>query len=164
MEDLGHAGLGHQREQWREVHIRGQRVDRNGLVIAGDLHQAQQRIVGLFPDKFGVDGEESGAGRALAEGFEGGLVFDHGRMGHGVYLAPSRGKDHALRRGGVLRLSIWGDLPGFTASFTSGLVHVRGRVASQTPKLASRMPPHVVQRRPSPKINQDVTATSAGIR
>ena len=160
------AGLGHQREQWREVHIRGQRVDRNGFVIAGDLHQAQHRIVGLFPDKFGVDGEESGAGRALAEGFEGGLVFDHGRMGHGVYLAPRWGKDHALRRGGVLRRSIRGDRPGFnrgfTAPFTSGLVHVRGRVASQT--LASRMPPHVVQRRPSPKINHDVTATSAGIR
>ncbi len=56
MEDLQHALVRHQCEERREIDVGRQRVDDQSLVRARHLHHAQDRVIGAFAQKLGVDG------------------------------------------------------------------------------------------------------------
>ena len=59
--------FGQQFEQRREIYSLRQRVDRCGLLLVANLHQAQQRIVGVLAHEFGIDRDELRFGQPLAE-------------------------------------------------------------------------------------------------
>ena len=58
MEDLDHVGVGHQFEERRQVDALGERIDHDGLFGRGQLRHAQDRVIGRFALKFGVDRHE----------------------------------------------------------------------------------------------------------
>ena len=45
----------------------GQRIDRRGFLLVGDLHQAQFRPIGVLAHEFGVDADEVVLRQALAQ-------------------------------------------------------------------------------------------------
>ena len=57
-------------KQRRQVDARGQRVDRRGLFLICDLHQAQFGPIGVFAHELSVDGNEFGLCETLADGFQ----------------------------------------------------------------------------------------------
>ena len=88
MHHLEHALVGHQRQQRPEVEARRQRIDRDRLLLARDLHQAQLGEVGAVAHELGVDRDEALAAHAGAEGGERRVVGDQ-RHGGGVISGPS---------------------------------------------------------------------------
>src|SRR6185437_14188033 len=103
VEDLEQGGGGHQREKRPQVDAGRQRVERGGLVGAGDLHQAELREIGLVADEFRVDRDVGGLGLAAAEGGEGGTGIDqrHRRAIHrnsGADKAAPRAAGEGRRR------------------------------------------------------------------
>ena len=75
MEDFQHVFIMDQQIPERfEVDTFGQRIDRRGLLVVRDLHQAEQRIIGILAHELGVDGDEVCGGQAFAQfGERGGL-------------------------------------------------------------------------------------------
>ena len=88
MHHLEHALVGHHREQRPEIDARRQRVDRDRLVLARDLDQAELGEVGAVAHELGVDRDEALAAHAGAEGGERRVVGDQ-RHGGGVISGPS---------------------------------------------------------------------------
>ena len=70
MKHLHHLLVGHQRVERLKVDPRRQRVDHQGLVGRGHLRHAQQRVIGGFAQKLGVDGDERMSGHPCACGGE----------------------------------------------------------------------------------------------
>ena len=66
VEHLEHALVRHQFEERREVDAGRQRVDHHGFVGARHLRHAEQRVIGGFAQKFGIDGDERVLLQALA--------------------------------------------------------------------------------------------------
>ena len=56
---LEHRCVGHQGQQRGEIDARRQRIDRHGLLGAGDLHQAELGVIGAIAHELGVDGDEA---------------------------------------------------------------------------------------------------------
>ena len=83
MEDLEHLLIVHQQvEQRLHVEARRQRINRGGLLVIGDLDEAQFRPIGVLAHELGVDADEIGVGKPRAdvgEGLGGGdqLVYLH---------------------------------------------------------------------------------------
>ncbi len=68
MEHLGHGGIGHQREEGRQIEAFSQWIDNDFKVRARHLDQAQLRPERRFPQELGVDGDEIRLGQ-LPAGF-----------------------------------------------------------------------------------------------
>ena len=85
---LEHALVGHHREQRPEIEARCQRVDRDRLLLARDLDQAELGEVGAVAHELGVDGDEALAAHAGAEGGQRCVVGDQ-RHGLGIISGPS---------------------------------------------------------------------------
>ena len=99
VEHLGHALIRHQPVEGREVEIARQRVDDGGLVRSGHLDQAELRPEGAFAQEFGIDGDEGGAGKPLAEGGER-AVFGYDRVFKeiGLHRRPYSEWENSCRR------------------------------------------------------------------
>jgi hypothetical protein len=96
VEDLEHALIGHEVEQRLEVDALGERVDRRRLFGAADLHQAEDRPIGLVAHEFGVDRDECLGRQPVAERRERRGV---GNDGHGRAIhANSAARKVALAR------------------------------------------------------------------
>ena len=67
MEHLEHVLVRHQLEERLKVDAGRERIDHHGLVARRHLRHAEQRIIGGFAEKFGVDGDE-GMGRQAVAG------------------------------------------------------------------------------------------------
>jgi len=59
-----------QLEHRRQVDPGRERVDGRGFLLVAELHQAQQRIIGVLAHEFGVDRDERRLGQALAQGLQ----------------------------------------------------------------------------------------------
>jgi hypothetical protein len=59
VEDLEHILVGGQQvEQRRQVEAGRQRVDRGRLLVIADLHEAQQRVIGVLTHELGIDADD----------------------------------------------------------------------------------------------------------
>jgi len=76
--------LGQQVHQRGEVDILGERVDRGGLVLVGDLDQAQDRPIGAFAHELGIDRDERGLRQAFAQLGQRARIGDERVYFHGV--------------------------------------------------------------------------------
>src|ERR1700752_2338924 len=70
MEYLQHLLIGHQLEKRLQIDAGGQRVDDDSLLGACHLEHAEQGIIGGFPQKLGVHGDDRMSGEAVAGGCE----------------------------------------------------------------------------------------------
>ncbi len=59
--------VGHKSEQRGQIDPRRKRVDRNRLLGAGNLHEAQNRPIGPLAHEFGVDRNKARANLPLAK-------------------------------------------------------------------------------------------------
>ena len=89
VEDLENVRIVHQREERLQVDSGGEGVDQPVDRLARHLDQAQVRPVGRLPHEFGVDGDETLLGQAVAEAVE--------RFGGGNQVHAAGKRDRPLR-------------------------------------------------------------------
>ena len=84
MEHLHRAAVGEQLEERREVEIGAQRVDQHGALVtlarAGELNQAELRVIGALAQELGIDGD---VGIVRGFGTEPGESVGRGDRRHG---------------------------------------------------------------------------------
>ena len=66
MEHLDHVLVGHQLQEGLELEPFGERVDRQGFVVGGELHDAKNRPERRLAQEFRVDRHKRRARQALA--------------------------------------------------------------------------------------------------
>ncbi len=87
MEDLDDVGVGHQLEKRREVQPFRDGVDGGGVIVAGDLDDADFWPKGRFAEKFRIDGDEGVFGKGLANGGQSAGIRDEA---HEIFLIQAR--------------------------------------------------------------------------
>ena len=70
MKNLDDVRIRHQVEQWLEIEIRLERVDRGKAVLAGKLYQAEFRPIGPITHELGIDGDIRFFGEFATEFFD----------------------------------------------------------------------------------------------
>jgi hypothetical protein len=68
MKDFRRLLVGHQLEKGRKIQPFGHRIDSHGFFFRRELHEAETRPEGRFPQKFGIDGDEGLGRKAAADG------------------------------------------------------------------------------------------------
>ena len=103
VEHLDHVLVGHQLQQRLEVEPLGERVDRQRLVVGGELDDAEDRPERRLAQEFGVDGHERRARQAQAGLSEFVRRRDQGQWRRWLYRLSRCGRAgfaRSLRTGG----------------------------------------------------------------
>ncbi|CEG08234.1 hypothetical protein BN961_01648 [Afipia felis] len=87
MEDLQNLLVGHEIEERLEVDAFGKGIHDHCFVGAGELHHAEQGIVGRLAQKLSVDGDERVPGEPRADG---GQLLGAGNQFHGCCINVPR--------------------------------------------------------------------------